>query len=246
MESIKRGHSLNGRYGLSSRNNSSVLSSLEAHYHQATNTRDYIRRYFHYLSDMLERLDTSVIEQMIEALAEAAQRGKTIYLAGNGGSAATASHMANDLAVGAWLPDYPPFRVVSLTDNVPVMTAIANDTDYTYLFASQLRSLVQPGDILLVLSVSGNSPNVLEAVRLARERGALTIGCCGFSGGDLQGLVDICLHVPSEPGEYGPVEDVMMILNHAIHSYFMFSRQGTLRRGQEKVLAAVTMRPGEA
>jgi D-sedoheptulose 7-phosphate isomerase len=146
--------------------------------------------------------------------------------------------MANDLAVGAWLPDYPPFRVVSLTDNVAVMTAIANDADYACIFVNQLRILLQPGDVLLALSVSGNSPNIVEAVRFARQRGAITLGCCGFDGGALQELADICLHVPSKRGEYGLVEDVMMILDHLIHSYFMLSRRGTLRREQgERVLA---------
>jgi D-sedoheptulose 7-phosphate isomerase len=183
-----------------------------------------------------------VIEKMIAVLADAARRGSTIYLVGNGGSAATASHMANDLVVGAWLPDHPPFRVVSLTDNVAVMTAIANDTDYASLFANQLRNLLRADDVLLALSVSGNSPNVLEAVRLASERGAATIGCCGFDGGALPELVDVCLHIPSNHGEYGPVEDVMMILDHVIHSYFMLSRSGTLRRGQQEM---VTVAAGE-
>jgi len=215
---------------LISKNGRNEGHGLEAQYRQAENTQDYIHRYFRYLSDMMERLDRAVIERIIGALARAAEGGHTIFLLGNGGSAATASHMANDLAVGAWLPDYPPFRVVSLTDNVPVMTAIANDTGYDRLFVNQLRTLLQPGDVVLALSVSGNSPNVLEAVRFARARGAVTIGCCGFAGGALRDSVDICLHVPSEPGEYGPVEDIMMILDHVIHSYFMLSRRGSLQR----------------
>ena len=214
------------------------LIGLEEYYPQARDIQDFIRWYFYYLDNILKQLDTAVIEQMIEVLAETAQRGSTIYVVGNGGSAATASHMVNDLTVGAWLPDYPPFRMVSLTDNVPVMTAIANDFDYTCLFVNQLRSLLHPGDVVLALSVSGNSPNVLEAVRFARQRGAVTIGCCGFDGGALWKLTDICLHVPTHLGEYGPVEDVMMILNHVIHAYFMLSRRGTLQRSQGEMIRA--------
>jgi D-sedoheptulose 7-phosphate isomerase len=113
---------------------------------------------------------------------------------------------------------------------VPVTTAIANDFGYHEIFVNQLRNRLQPGDVVLALSVSGNSPNVIEAVRFAKEGGAVSIGCCGFDGGELRKLVDVCLHVPSKPGEYGPVEDVMMILDHVIHSYYLLSRRGTLRR----------------
>ena len=211
-------------------NGATAPMSLEAHYWQASSPQDYIRRYFDYLSHMLQQLDAAAIERTIEIFAEAAQNEKTIYLIGNGGSAATASHMANDLAFGAWMPDYPPFRVVSLTDNVPLMTAVGNDVDYTNIFSHQLRYLVKPGDVLLALSVSGNSPNILEAVRLAREQGAVTIGWSGFDGGKLQNLVDLYLHIPSNRGEYGPVEDVMMILDHVMHSYYMLSRRGSLQR----------------
>ena len=214
------------------------LKGLEKHYHQAMNAQDYIGRYFCYLSSILESLDTAVIEQIIDTLIQAAEKGKTIYLIGNGGSAATASHMANDLTMGAWLPDYPPFRVISLTDNVPVMTAIANDIDYDALFTHQLRTLVQENDVLIAFSVSGNSANIVNAVELAKERGAKTIGCCGFDGGKLQDISDICFFIPSERGEYGPVEDVMMILDHVIHSYIMLSRRGTLTRDYSQQMPA--------
>lgn len=210
-----------------------TIIGLEEEFRQAHDLQDYVRRYLRYLSSILEQLDTAGIERIITALAEAAERRSTIYLLGNGGSASTASHMANDLAVGTWMADYPPFRVVSLTDNVAVMTAIANDTNYARLFVDQLRNLLRPDDVVFALSVSGNSANVLEAVRFANGRGATTIGCGGFDGGALKSAVDIYLHVPSKPGEYGPVEDVMMILDHIIHSYFLLSRRGVLQRSHE-------------
>ena len=209
------------------------LLGLEERYRQARDAQDYIKNYFEYLSEILEQLNVTVIEKIITTLVEAAERGSTIYLIGNGGSAATASHMANDLAVGAWTPNYPPFRVVSLSDNVAILTAIANDTDYSRLFVSQLRNLVLPEDIVYALSVSGNSPNVVDAVRFASSKGAITIGCGGFDGGKLKGLVDIFLYVPSNPGEYGPVEDIMLILDHIIHSYLLLSRRGNLSQNHE-------------
>jgi D-sedoheptulose 7-phosphate isomerase len=225
--------------GTNNGNGRNGLIGLEEHYRRTKDIRDFIRWYFYYLTNILKQLDPTVIEQIIEALTEAAQRGSTIYVVGNGGSAATASHLVNDLVVGTWLPNYPPFRVVSLTDNVPMMTAIANDFDYACLFVNQLRNLLRPGDIVLALSVSGNSPNVLEAVRFARQQGAMTISCCGFDDGVLRELTDICLHVPTHLGEYGPVEDVM-ILDHVIHAYFMLSCCGTLRRSQGEMVTITT------
>ena len=146
-----------------------TMKGLEDRYRKSRSIGEYVSAYFDYLHEITSQLDVAAIDAIINALLEAAERCSTIYLLGNGGSAATASHMANDLAVGAWMSDYPPFRVVSLTDNVAVMTAIANDTDYSKLFVNQLRNLLMPQDVVVALSVSGNSENVLEAVRFAKR-----------------------------------------------------------------------------
>lgn len=204
--------------------------NLESIYQNGATIEQFTRGYLRYFADMLSRLDVDVISQIIEALSAAAASGNVIYILGNGGSAGNASHMANDLMVGAWLPDHPPFRVVALTDNVPIITAVANDFGYEHVFTMQLRNLLQSGDVVIAFSVSGNSPNVVEAVRLANQREAVTIGCGGFDGGQLKEVASVFLHVPSHPGEYGPVEDAMMVLNHLIHAYFTLSRKGTLRR----------------
>lgn len=206
------------------------MVGLEERYCQARDTQDYIKYYLKYLSEILELIDVTVIEKIISTLIEAAKRNSTIFLLGNGGSATTASHMANDLGVDVWTPTHPSFRAVSLTDNVAIMTAIANDTDYSQLFVIQLRNFLLPNDVVVALSASGNSKNVLEAVRFASGRGAIIIGCSGFGGGELKSMVDIHLNVPSLPGEYGPVEDVMVIMDHIIYSYLRFSRKGSLRR----------------
>jgi D-sedoheptulose 7-phosphate isomerase len=199
-------------------------------YGRAPDKQAYVRGYLDYFAHILQQLDTAVIEQIIVALQAAAERGSIIYLIGNGGSAANASHMANDLAFGATRDGYPPFRVVTLADNVSIMTAIANDTDYSQIFVRQLRNLLQPQDVVFALSASGNSANVVKAIQFANEIGAVTIGCGGFDGGELSRMADLHLYVPSNRGEYGPVEDVMMVLDHLIHSYVLLSRHGTLER----------------
>lgn len=206
------------------------VTDLATSFQAASSKQEYARQYLSYFSHLLNQLDVRVIEQIIEAIEDAAEQGSTIFLLGNGGSAANASHMANDLAFGASLDGFPPFRVFCLTDNVPIMTALANDMNYSQIFVRQLHNLLQPKDVVVALSVSGNSPNVVEAVRFAKERGAVTIGCGGFDGGELGKEADIYLHVPTKRGEYGPVEDVMMVLDHLIHSYFVLSRRGTLER----------------
>jgi len=173
-----------------------------------------ISDYTKQLQEVLHQLPLSDIEGVMRALLEAGDRGSMIFVLGNGGSAATASHFACDLAKGTQRPGVRPFRVIALTDNVPLMTAWGNDTSYDRIFAEQLRPLIQREDVVVAISGSGNSPNVLEAVRLANEMGALTIGWTGFRGGKLKDIVALCVTVPSRSMEQ--IEDVHLILEHAI------------------------------
>lgn len=159
-------------------------------------------------------LDRTAVARVVDALLDTDARGGTIYLCGNGGSAATASHMAADLAKGAPTGRITGLRTHSLTDSVPILTAWANDTDFSAVFAEQVRTLVRPGDALIAISASGNSVNVLRAVEQAHAQGAVTIGLTGFGGGRLADIADHVVVVDS--GEYGPVEDVHLVLNHAI------------------------------
>jgi D-sedoheptulose 7-phosphate isomerase len=197
--------------------------------HKAARTKaEYAKGYLDYLATLTAKLDTAVIERVITAIEDAGRRGKAIYFIGNGGSASTASHFANDIGFGTRAPGHAPFKAISLVDNVSVVTALANDDGYESIFTSQLESVLQEGDVLVALSVSGNSPNVLGAVRYAKGRGAVTVGFTGFDGGELRRLADINLHVPTPKGEYGPVEDVFMILDHLIGSYLRIRRRGEL------------------
>lgn len=179
---------------------------------------EYARRYLQYAQELLGSVDHAQVAAFIDALLETRARGKRIYFIGNGGSAATASHFANDLAIGtrSWTC---PFRVMSLTDNVALLSALANDYGYDGIFAAQLRVLMEAGDLVVAISVSGNSPNILTAVEWAKANGAGTIGLTGFDGGKLRQMVDIVVHVPTRTGEYGPVEDVHMIFDHLVATY---------------------------
>lgn len=190
---------------------------------------EWVEEYFNGIHRALEALPREVLLQIIAQIEATARDGGMIFLCGNGGSAATASHFACDLAKGTRRPGAPMVRAIALTDNVPLLTAWANDTEYRRVFAEQLRPLIRPGDLLIAISGSGNSPNVLEAVLVAREAGAFTIGLTGFEGGRLRDLVDLCLIVPSACMEQ--IEDLHLILQHTITT--------VLRRTWESTAVAV-------
>lgn len=176
--------------------------------------------YLDYLQSVLKRVDTAEIGRFIETLLDARARGATIFFIGNGGSAATASHFANDLSVGT--NDYDrPFRAISLTDNVPIITAIGNDFGYEEIFARQLRILSRKGDVLVGISASGNSPNLIKAFDYALSVGIRTVAITAFDGGKMKSLADEGIHVPTGPKEYGPAEDAHMVLDHLVGAYLM-------------------------
>jgi D-sedoheptulose 7-phosphate isomerase len=162
----------------------------------------------------LASLPHAAISQVVAVLDEARIGEKTVFIFGNGGSAATASHFACDLAKGAICPDKPRFKVLSLTDNIPVFSAWANDSAYDRVFAEQLENFVGYGDVIIAISGSGNSRNVLDGVEVANAKGAITIGFTGFDGGKLKDLVDIPLVVPNYVMEQ--VEDIHLLLEHII------------------------------
>lgn len=176
--------------------------------------------YFDYLQSVLKRVDTVEVGCFIQTLLDARERGVTVFFIGNGGSAATASHFANDLAIGTNHYDRP-FRAISLTDNVPSITAISNDFGYEEIFVRQLRILGKKGDVLVGISASGNSPNLLKTFDYARSAGIKTVAITAFDGGKMKTMADEGIHVPTEPKEYGPAEDVHMVLDHLVGAYLM-------------------------
>ncbi len=173
-----------------------------------------IDSYWRGLIDTMHGMAIEPISRVASELHACYQRRGTVFVLGNGGSAATASHFACDLAKGTRAGGAPTFRVLSLTDNVPTLTAWANDVAYDSALAEQLAAFVRPGDLVVAISASGNSPNVLNAVRAARAAGAVTVGLTGRSGGRLNKLVDVALRVPSDSIEQ--VEDVHLMVTHSV------------------------------
>ncbi len=175
---------------------------------------DCVRQCLDRAAAAIAGLSSADIWLAADLIVEVAAAGGRIYLIGNGGSAATASHMANDLNKWAAVPDGPRFRAYSLADNVPLITAWSNDLDYAETFARQLSSLMDETDLLVAISTSGMSPNILRAVQTARHIGARTLGLTGDRGGELRHLVDHCLCVPAP--DIGIQESIHLLLEHAI------------------------------
>lgn len=170
-----------------------------------------------YLEDLVRSIDKiplEKIEKIVETLRAAYKQGRHIFIMGNGGSAATASHFVCDLSKGTFVPGKKRFRVVGLTDNVPLMTAWSNDVSYEDIFKAQLENLVDKKDVVIVFTGSGNSPNILKAVKYANSRGAVTVGFTGFNGGKLKALAKVCLIVPSKNMER--IEDIHLVLEHLV------------------------------
>jgi len=201
---------------------SKKMNKLETIFASSNNEpQKYIAGYFEHLESIIQGLDHGAIAKFVDIILTAREQGKGIFFIGNGGSAATASHFANDLSIGTRSKD-KPFRICSLTDNNAVMTAIANDFGYDKVFVKQLEALYRPGDILVSISASGNSKNLLEAVDFVKENAGINVGLTGFDGGELKKRCDLVLHVATDKGEYGPVEDVHMIFDHVVGTYLMY------------------------
>jgi D-sedoheptulose 7-phosphate isomerase len=182
----------------------------------AANELTLSERYFSVVESTLRELPFVMIDRVADALWRAYAENRTIFVFGNGGSAALASHCACDLGKGTAVNGNRRFRILALTDNVPLMTAWANDASYEDVFAEQLAALVHENDIALAISASGNSPNVLKALQVAKDAGAFTIGLTGFQGGRMKAICDLCVIVPSDNMQV--IEDLHVSVNHAVFS----------------------------
>jgi len=179
--------------------------------------RDFVAAYRKQLDECYAEIPLEKVERVADILMRARREDRRIFFLGNGGSATTASHMAVDFGKGTAVAGRPRFRAVSLTDNVGLITAWSNDASYESIFKEQLENLLEPSDVVVAISASGNSPNVLRAVEFARKRGAITIGLIGFGGGKLKDLVDVDVSISSR--NYGQVEDVHLTLDHILSQY---------------------------
>jgi D-sedoheptulose 7-phosphate isomerase len=200
------------------------MNNLEQEYTQVSSIGQFSRKYFSYLGKVLESIDENEINKMGQVFESARSSGSTIFVAGNGGSSTTASTMANDIGFDILKKTgiEKAFRVFSLVDNTSVITAIANDVGYENVFVNQLKIHYREGDCIIVISASGNSPNILKAVEYVKSKNGKTIGFLGFTGGKLMDMCDVKIHVQSQPGEYGPVEDAHLIMNHILAHWFQY------------------------
>jgi len=173
-----------------------------------------ISEYLNDVEQVVHSISRADVEAVVESLFECWRRRSTAYIIGNGGSASTASHMMNDLNKMTSFPGKPRFRAIALTDNVPLITAVGNDIEYASVFVEQLQNLLTPGDVLIALSGSGNSENVIRAAEYARGLGALVVGLCGNPGSRLCAAADKVVTIPART--ICQQEDAHLILNHAI------------------------------
>ena len=190
---------------------------------------DFSKGYASYLITLLEKLDHSKIAECIKHLEEARQGDNTIFIIGNGGSASTASHIGNDFGLAVLKKTNKSvnksYRALALTDNISVISAIGNDSSYDNIFLDQLKVHFRKGDKLIAISASGNSPNLITATDWFRGQGGTVMGWLGFDGGKLKDLVDIPVVVESPKGEYAPVEDIHLVINHIIVTWMQYHIQ---------------------
>jgi D-sedoheptulose 7-phosphate isomerase len=198
------------------------MNNIDIIYDSSPSAGAFAQGYFNYLKQVLDSITPESIDKLVIEFENARLGNNTIFVAGNGGSATTATCMANDIGfdIIKKCGTDKPFRVLALSDNTSVITAIANDVGYENVFLNQLKIHYRQGDKLLAISASGNSPNVVHAVEWVKAQGGCVISFVGFTGGKLKEISDVVVHVKSEIGEYGPVEDAHLVLNHVLAHWF--------------------------
>jgi D-sedoheptulose 7-phosphate isomerase len=177
---------------------------------------DHPREYFQRLNTIVEQVDLNAVNRIFQQLRLARDRGSRVFVAGNGGSASTAFHWVSDLGKATKRSGRDPLQVTCLSDNISWLTALANDEGYDRVFAGQLENFARRDDLLIVITASGNSPNLVRAVEFARSKGLKTIGFLGFDGGLLKDMVDDLVWVKTEKGQYELVEDAHMVVCHVL------------------------------
>lgn len=187
-----------------------------------TNIDGFYRDYVQYLLEVAKKVNLSDLKRIIRTFIDAYDQNKTIFFIGNGGSAATASHFCEDLAEVGRKCNRKIFKCLSLTDNIPYITAAGNDYGYEQIFVKQMEGHFSVNDVLVSITASGNSPNVIEAIKYAKHIGGKTVGLLGFDGGKAYELCDTAVIAKTNKGEYGPVEDMHIIFDHLITTFLFF------------------------
>jgi D-sedoheptulose 7-phosphate isomerase len=189
------------------------------------NIQNYFNDYRERLNNLLNKMDINILEKIIEIMVNTFKKGKTVYVCGNGGSAATASHFQADFSF--FIRYFTKFRpkVRALTDNVAMLTAVGNDTSFDDIFVEQLKGHFEKGDAIICISASGNSDNVVRAAKYANENGGTSLAFVGFSGGKLLQTAHFSLFTPNPKGDYGPIEDAHIIFSHLIINYLSLDKE---------------------
>jgi len=181
--------------------------------------KKFTKEYLEEIKRLLDSMETDLIEKMdrlANILLKAREEKRTIFIMGNGGSAATASHFVSDLSKGTIVEGFPRFKVIALTDNIPNLLAWANDESYDEIFVEQLKNLMEPNDVVIGISGSGNSMNIIKAIEYANKNGGVTIGISGYDGGKLLKYAQENIHVPSSYMQR--VEDIHLLIEHLLTS----------------------------
>lgn len=203
------------------------MNNLDKIYQEnSADLASFSKGYCDYLITLLQQLNHNQMLECFQYLEDARQNGNTIFVIGNGGSASTASHIGNDFGLAVLKKTNKSvnksYRVLALTDNMSVISAIGNDSTYNNIFLDQIKVHFRPGDKLIVISASGNSPNLVVATEWFKQQGGTVIGWLGFDGGKLKDMVDLPIVISSPKGEYAPVEDMHLIINHIIVTWMQF------------------------
>ena len=180
--------------------------------------QQFLEDYSRDITDALALLDSSALSDAVEVLRKAHRRKATVFVAGNGGSAGSANHFVCDFGKNAIRDDENRFRVISVSDNVEKITALGNDIGFESIFEEQLKNLMDSGDVLIAVTASGNSPDIVRAVEYARKKGGTVIGITGFEGGEVRKSSDVSIHIPLD--SYEKIEDVHLIVLHMIVYWF--------------------------
>ena len=197
-------------------------SQINYFYNNSSSPADFAHQYFDYLNKVLNKIDDKSLNKLFKEFEDARSKGKTIFVLGNGGSSTTATTMANDIGFDIIKKTGidKPFKIHALTDNNAVITAISNDIGYEEVFLNQLKIHYRKGDKILLISASGNSENLILAAKWVKKQKGKIISFLGFDGGKLKKISDLNIHIDTNNGEYGPVEDCHLIINHVMAHWF--------------------------
>lgn len=212
-------------------NENNILSSL---FNRSATAEDYAQKFLLRFSQLTEKVDIKAVAKLAHLLDGTCREGRQAFFFGNGGSAAVASHFVADLCANSIVEGEPCFRAQSLADNVESILAITNDSGYENVFLYQLQCHLSVQDLVVGISVSGDSENVIRALQYAKKERAYTVGLTGFDGGRVSEIVDLSIHIPTTRDEYGPVEDLFSCIGHIVTGYLTMKRGRGLSHGHAR------------